>query len=62
MDRPMALSRESIESFKRIYQSEFGRSLADDEAEEMALRLLRVFDLLTRPFPEEDDDSLAVDS
>jgi len=56
------LSRESVQSFKQIYQSEFGKLLSDDEAEEMALRLLRLFDLLTRPIPEENDESLAVDS
>ncbi len=44
----MILSRESVDSFKRIYQSEFGAPLSDNEAEEMALRFLRVFDLLSR--------------
>ena len=49
MEVPVTLSREAIAEFKRIYQLEFGTALSDDEAQEMALRLLRVFDLLTRP-------------
>ena len=59
---PMTLSRESVDSFKRIYQSEFGVLLPDAEAEKMALRLLRVFDLMSRPLPDERDESRAVDS
>ena len=53
----MSLSREAIDSFKRIYLSEFGEMLSDDTAEEMALRLLRVFDLLCRPLPDEPDEA-----
>jgi hypothetical protein len=63
MDGPMTLSREAIDSFKRIYQSEFGEALSDDAAREMALRLLRVFDLLSRPVPDDqDEESRAIDS
>ena len=57
MAGPMRLSTEAIDAFKRIYQSEFGDILSDDEAGEMALRLLRIFDLLSRPFPGEGDQA-----
>jgi hypothetical protein len=53
MEAPRQLSRQAIDDFKRIYQAEFGEMLSDDEAQEMALRLLRVFDLLSRPLPED---------
>jgi hypothetical protein len=52
MDGTIALSREALDEFKRIYQSEFGEELTDAEAQEMALRLLHVFDLLNRPLPK----------
>ena len=53
MEAQRRLSREAIDSFKRIYQLEFGELLSDDAAEEMALRVMRVFDLLSRPLPDE---------
>lgn len=51
------LSREAVQDFQRVYQSEFGKVLSDDESEQMALRVLRVFDLLAQPLPEEEDQS-----
>lgn len=58
MDAPSQLSREAVDEFKRIYQLEFGEALTDDAAQEMALRVLRVFDLLARPLRDETDDGL----
>jgi hypothetical protein len=49
MKTPQQLSRQAIEEFKTIYQDEFGRSLTDDEVQEIALRLLRFFGILSRP-------------
>jgi hypothetical protein len=43
------LSREAIEEFKRIYQEEFGTELSDDEVQEIAIRLLRFFGILSKP-------------
>ncbi len=43
------LSRQAIEEFKAIYEEEFGEPLSDDEAQEMGLRVLRLFALLTEP-------------
>lgn len=45
----MKLSQQSINEFKRIYEEEQGSKLTDSEAEEMAMRLLRVFDILRMP-------------
>ena len=42
------LSREAIEEFKKIYQEEFGEMLSDDEVREIAMRLLRFFDILSK--------------
>jgi hypothetical protein len=57
---PHQLSPEAIAEFKRLYQSEFGEALTDDEAEAMTLRLLRIFDLLTRPVSAEAHNTLPV--
>ncbi len=46
MKTPQQLSREAIEEFKAIYQEEFGEILSDDEAREIATRLLRFFEIL----------------
>lgn len=43
------LSKQAIEEFKAIYEQRFGESLTDDEAQEMGLRVLRLFALLAEP-------------
>jgi hypothetical protein len=48
MKTPQQLSREAIDEFKAIYQHEFGKSLTDDEVQEIAIRLLRFFGILVR--------------
>ena len=58
MKTPQQLSREAIDEFKAIYQEEFGKSLTDNEAQEIALRLLRFFGILNEPLPNESDSSL----
>lgn len=45
----MKLSRAAIEEFKTIYAEQFGDSISDGEAEEMALRFLRLIHLLSQP-------------
>ena len=49
MEPPATLSRQALDEFKTIYREEFGEAISDGEAEEMAIRLLRLFDLLSRP-------------
>jgi len=47
----MRLSSKAIEEFKQIYKEEFGEELSDAQAQETALRVLRIFRLLLRPLP-----------
>lgn len=49
MKTPQQLSREAIEEFRTIYQDEFGEKLSDDEIQEIAMRLLRFFGILSKP-------------
>jgi hypothetical protein len=56
MKTPQQLSRKAIHEFKTIYQEEFGKTLSDDEVQEIALRLLRFFGILVRPLPGETED------
>jgi hypothetical protein len=49
METPEQLSRQAIEEFKAIYLEEFGKALSNDEAQEMALRLLRFLETLQSP-------------
>jgi hypothetical protein len=51
MESVQQLSREAIEDFKAIYELEFGEMLSDAAAQEMALRVLRLFALLAKPLP-----------
>jgi hypothetical protein len=53
MKTPQQLSRQAMDEFKAIYQDEFGQTLSDDEAREIALRLLRFFGILSKPNAEE---------
>ena len=48
MKTTQQLSREAIEEFKAIYQEEFGEILSDDEVQEIAMRLLRFFGILSK--------------
>ena len=52
----MKLSRQAIDEFKTIYNDEYGCVLSDDEAQEMALRLLRLFDVLGQTHPGEGSE------
>lgn len=48
----MRLPIETLEEFKKIYEKEFGDKLSDKDAQEMVMRLLRLFQLLRyRPKP-----------
>lgn len=43
------LSQPALDEFKAIYEEEFGEMLSDDQAQEMASRVLRLFYLLSKP-------------
>jgi hypothetical protein len=49
MSAPNRLSRQAIEEFQAIYLEEFGQHLSDDEVQQIALRLLRCFEILAQP-------------
>lgn len=59
MKTPQQLSRQAIDEFKVIYQEEFGKSLTDDEVQEIALRLLRFFGILREPLSDNPPDRTA---
>jgi hypothetical protein len=49
-------TRRAIDEFKSIYQQEFHEILSEDEAQEIALRLLRLFDILIAPLPSDAEN------
>ncbi len=52
----MKLSEEAIEEFREIYRKEFGKEISDGEAQEMGIRLIRLFKIILRPIPKEMDN------
>jgi hypothetical protein len=60
MTTPQQLSREAIDEFKAHYKAEFGQLLSDDEVQEIALRLLRFFGILTGPDFDENEGKEAI--
>ena len=55
----MEVTPEALEEFKRIYRKEFGEDISDDEALEMAQRVLMFFSLIYRPLPGRGESSQA---
>ena len=53
----MRLSQQAIEDFKKIFKKEYGEDISDAEAEEMAIRFLRLFSLIYRPIPEDAENT-----
>lgn len=49
----MQLSKQSIEEFRVIYANEFGKIITEEEALEMATRLIGLYQLIYRPLPGE---------
>jgi hypothetical protein len=45
---PRQLSPEALREFKEIYLEEFGETLTDDEAEAIAVRVIRFFGILAQ--------------
>lgn len=50
----MEVTPQALEEFKRIYNKEFGEEISDDEALEMAQRVLTFFSLIYRPLPDQE--------
>ena len=51
----MEISKEELEEFKKIYKEEFGEDLSDEEAREVAQRLLGFIKLVYRPLPKDKE-------
>lgn len=58
----MILPREALEELKGIYKEEYGEELSDKEIQEMAMRLLRLFQLLRYKPPSNLTDSERIDN
>ncbi len=54
----MQLSNEAIEKFKEAFQKDFGETIADAEAKQMAVRLLRFMYIIKRPVPEDKKEKM----
>ena len=54
----MRLSAQAIREFKAIWKDEYHEELSDAAAEEHALRLLRLYAMLSRPVPPHQGLSL----
>lgn len=45
------LSKEAVEEFKRIYFEQYQEELSDEKAYDLAIKVLRLFELLLSPEP-----------
>lgn len=52
----MRLSKEAIKEFKEIYYTEFGKTISDEEAQEMGQSLISLFKIIYRPIPTDEDN------
>jgi hypothetical protein len=50
----MALSKEAIEEYKKIYKDKFGEDISDKEAREQGENLIALFRVICRPIPGKD--------
>jgi hypothetical protein len=50
----MRLSEKAIKEFREIYFREYGKSISDDEAQEIGQRLISLFRIIYRPIPGKD--------
>ena len=51
----MEISNAALMEYKQIYLKQFGVTLADDQAKEQAIELLRVFRIIYRPIPDRNE-------
>ena len=50
----MRLTEQDIKELKEIYYREFGKSISNEEAQEMGQRLISLFRIIYRPIPGKD--------
>jgi hypothetical protein len=53
----MALSKEAIEEFKKIYLEEFKEEISDAKAQELGESLISLFKIIYRPIPPKKRDN-----
>jgi hypothetical protein len=53
----MALSKEAIEEFKKIYLEEFKEEISDAKAQELGENLIYLFKIIYRPIPQKEKDN-----
>jgi len=58
----MKLTDDDVARFRRIYKESYGEELPSEEARVLALRLIRLYQLLVRPTPSERATRLAKSS
>ena len=51
----MEISKEQIEEYKQLYKEDFEEELTDSEAIEIIYGLVALYEVLTKPLPEEVD-------
>lgn len=51
----MEVTPQALEEFKKIYKEKFKEEISDDEALEMAQRVLTFFSLIYRPLPDQKE-------
>ena len=51
------IAREAIDEFKTVHEAEFRRRLTDDEVQEIAIRLLQFFGILSHPPTDENGEA-----
>lgn len=49
----MPITPERLQEFRRLYEKEFGESISEDEAREIAPRLVELYMMLAQQLPSE---------
>lgn len=49
----MAIHKEHLEEFKRLYSLEYGKDISDEKACELATNLMQLFKEIYRPLPKD---------
>ena len=58
-NKNMEVTPQALEEFKKIYKEKFKEDISDDEALEMAQRVLAFFSLIYRPLPDQEEPNQA---
>jgi flagellin-specific chaperone FliS len=50
----MKLTDQDVQEYKRVHEEEFGELISDDEAREIATRVIQLYEILIQPLPDEN--------